>query len=190
MKRLVAKNLNHAALCNLLLWRRRRHTAAPGRLSGKPGALLPVPLARGYPVCMSDGFWIALCIMADGLDVFSGGGGWAGFGLTGLLLSWILLISIPAKDKQMRVMIERQDAEREKDRVARHELAGKFQDVMTAVMAQHIRDAENDRASFMTRHIRFEDALSKVQEAISRQTLELTKELRTFCKFHGNENKP
>ena len=114
--------------------------------------------------------------MADGLDVFSRGGGWGGFGLTGLLLSWILLISIPAKDKQMRVMIERQDAEREKDRVARHELAGKFQDVMTAVMAQHIRDAENDRASFMTRHIQFEDALSKVQEAISRQTLELTKE--------------
>ena len=72
---------------------------------------------------MSDGFWIALfaglpSIIADGLDVFSGGGGWAGFRLTGLLLSWILLVSIPARDKQMRVMIERQDGEREKDRVA------------------------------------------------------------------------
>lgn len=136
---------------------------------------------------MSHKVLFAVGILAEGLDVFSGGGGWAGFGLTGLLLAWILLVSIPAKDKLTRKMIEDGNVEREKDRNARHELSDKFQTAMTAVMAQHIRDAENDRNSFMARHTRFEDALARVQEAISRQTLELTKELRSFCKYSTHQ---
>ena len=49
--------------------------------------------------------------------------------------------------------------------------------------AQHIRDAENDRASFMTRHNRFEDALSKVQDAISRKRSNWSKSCRLSANF-------
>ena len=36
------------------------------------------------------------------IDTLSGTGGWAGCGLVGLVLSWLLLVHLPAKDKQVK----------------------------------------------------------------------------------------
>lgn len=39
-----------------------------------------------------------------------GGSGWAGAGLLGLVLLWLLMWHLPAKDKQLKELIERHDA--------------------------------------------------------------------------------
>lgn len=40
-------------------------------------------------------------------DPISGGAGWAGVGLLGLVLSWLLFVHLPAKDKQAEKKDER-----------------------------------------------------------------------------------
>lgn len=41
-----------------------------------------------------------------GVDLSSDAAGWAGAGLLGMVLSWLLLIHLPAKDKQIRQSIQ------------------------------------------------------------------------------------
>lgn len=43
-------------------------------------------------------------------DSLSGGGGWLGAGLLGLVLAWLLLVHLPAKDKQLDKMMDGKDA--------------------------------------------------------------------------------
>ena len=45
-------------------------------------------------------------ILSQTVDPFSGGAGWAGAGLLGLVLGWLLLVHIPAKDKQIKDLIK------------------------------------------------------------------------------------
>src|SRR5258708_1629785 len=48
---------------------------------------------------------------ADGVaDPISGGAGWGGAGLLGLVLAWLLLVRLPANDKQQEKAAERHDA--------------------------------------------------------------------------------
>lgn len=61
-----------------------------------------------------------LLLFAEGLESLSGGSGWVGAGLLGLVLGWLLLFHLPAKDKQM----ERLVADKDKvvsDLMTRHE---------------------------------------------------------------------
>lgn len=44
--------------------------------------------------------WIIL--FAQNTDAISGGSGWAGAGLLGLVLSWVFLVHLPSKDKQIK----------------------------------------------------------------------------------------
>jgi hypothetical protein len=43
-------------------------------------------------------------------DAISGGAGWVGAGLLGGVLSWLLFIHLPAKDKQIAGLIDSRDA--------------------------------------------------------------------------------
>lgn len=42
-------------------------------------------------------------------DPLSGGAGWVGTGLLGAVLSWLLFVHLPAKDKQIKELIENKD---------------------------------------------------------------------------------
>lgn len=55
-----------------------------------------------------------LLLFAQAADPISGGGGWVGAGLLGLVLGWLLLVHLPAKDKQILGLIEAADARLEK----------------------------------------------------------------------------
>jgi hypothetical protein len=56
---------------------------------------------------------IAIPMAADAVDPtsLSGGAGWVGAGLLGAVLSWLLLIHLPAKDKQFTSLTEVKDAQ-------------------------------------------------------------------------------
>jgi hypothetical protein len=49
-----------------------------------------------------------LLVLAQASDIITGGG-WAGFGITGMVLGWLLVIRLPAQDKQLKEMIESRD---------------------------------------------------------------------------------
>lgn len=50
-----------------------------------------------------------LYLLMSQSDPLSGGAGWVGAGLLGLVLFWLLVIHLPSKDKQIKELIERQD---------------------------------------------------------------------------------
>jgi DNA anti-recombination protein RmuC len=43
------------------------------------------------------------------VDPISGGAGWVGAGLLGLVLGWLMFIHLPAKDKQLQAVIDNKD---------------------------------------------------------------------------------
>lgn len=45
------------------------------------------------------------------VDPISGGAGWVGAGLLGLVLGWLLLIHLPGKDKFLKDLIETKDTQ-------------------------------------------------------------------------------
>jgi uncharacterized membrane-anchored protein YhcB (DUF1043 family) len=53
--------------------------------------------------------FLALPAAQAGTDTLSGGAGWVGAGLLGLVLSWLLFIYLPAKDKQLKEFNEAKD---------------------------------------------------------------------------------
>ena len=48
-------------------------------------------------------------LLAQNLDPLSGGSGWIGAGLLGLVLAWLLLKHLPAKDAQFQKFLEDKD---------------------------------------------------------------------------------
>lgn len=42
-------------------------------------------------------------------DALTGGAGWASFGIAGAVLSWLLLVHLPSKDKQMKEFFDNKD---------------------------------------------------------------------------------
>ena len=42
-------------------------------------------------------------------EPLSGGAGWLGAGLLGAVLSWLLLVHLPSKDKQLKDLLESKD---------------------------------------------------------------------------------
>jgi hypothetical protein len=63
-------------------------------------------------------------------DPLAGGAGWVGAGLLGLVLGWLLLVHLPAKDKQLKDLLEAKDKQirdlvEAKDRMAERMEAAK-----------------------------------------------------------------
>lgn len=48
---------------------------------------------------------LTLAVTADGVSALDGGG-WASFGITGMILGWLLLRHLPDKDRQMKDLIQ------------------------------------------------------------------------------------
>jgi hypothetical protein len=78
------------------------------------------------------------CLLAQILppDPISGGAGWLGAGLLGLVLGWLLFVHLPAKDKQLREIITDKDKQGtdkdDKFTAALREISGVFRDEMVA----------------------------------------------------------
>jgi len=53
--------------------------------------------------------FLAIFAQAGSTDPISGGAGWVGAGLLGLVLGWLLLKHLPDKDRQLREMIDSRD---------------------------------------------------------------------------------
>ena len=50
-------------------------------------------------------FWFLLAQLPSP-DPISGGAGWLGAGLLGLVLGWLLLVHLPSKDKQTKELVD------------------------------------------------------------------------------------
>ena len=96
-------------------------------------------------------------------DVISGGAGWAGAGLLGLVLGWLLFVHLPAKDKQIAALIESRDA-------FVRELNHNFRDSMqAAAMASAVQDKERRddyKASLATVVAHCEKETGQISQAI------------------------
>lgn len=44
---------------------------------------------------------LSVVLLGENLEAISGGGGWVGAGLLGAVLSWLLFVHLPRKDKQL-----------------------------------------------------------------------------------------
>lgn len=151
-------------------------------------------LKAAVPVATAMCFAQAAQGAANGADPISGGAGWIGAGLLGAVLSWLLFIHLPAKDKQVREMIDFQAKERLEERVSREKIAATLQIAMSEAakehatnlkefQLQHIRDAERDREAFMNRN-------KNIEAAIQAQTLQLQQTLGSFCRFDPRHHHP
>ena len=102
----------------------------------------------------------ALCVFGQIADPLSGGSGWIGAGLLGAVLSWLLFVHLPAKDKQA-------DAKDEKIRAIIHEHTETEKD------QRHVHSAleREQRADFAK-------TIEAVLEHSRKQTVELANALR------------
>lgn len=116
--------------------------------------------------CLLEGVMaLILVLLAEGSidslsgSAISGGAGWVGAGLLGLVLGWLLLVRIPAmdkitadKDKQLQVMIEAKDTQQRAIAESRDglikEITGSFAGTLKELSRQHdeaFAIAEKDR---------------------------------------------
>jgi len=88
-----------------------------GEEVGKPVARVLLVLAAAlkgvfwsvHVTSLSIGFMVDRNLFGDMTDPISGGAGWVGAGLLGLVLGWLLLIHLPQKDKQLVQLLETKD---------------------------------------------------------------------------------
>ncbi len=119
-------------------------------------------------------------------EALSGGSGWVGAGLLGLILAWLLLVHLPSKDKQLkdlldsrdRLMSEQLTAERDscekrhsenlaETRLERQARDKRHDEVMTEFQRSHDDDKE-------TRHaIKGLDQSVMTMNALAKQALRL-----------------
>lgn len=138
-------------------------------------------------------------------NALAGNAGWAGAGLLGVILGWLLFWHLPKKDKQLEDVIRKKDDqfeqmvkdiadEREKERETRHGVANASQEfinkmavtftaTLEGIRQQHKEDAERDRAAFDVRN-------QRIEQAILLQTEQLKAALATVCRFQHLAHPP
>ncbi len=120
-----------------------------------------------------------------------------------------MLKHLPAKDEQVKALVEMKDnqlgkvladaaIDRERERTDRHDRNNAFQKVINelaltyaeqirAIQGEHKMDAEKDRQAFMQRSA---DIGTTMKMAIEKQTLELERAIRTSCTFSAQTASP
>lgn len=87
--------------------------------------------------------------LADAIEPLAGQSGWVGAGLLGLVLSWLLLVHLPNKDKQLTTLWESWDKRlSEKDAYVR-EMAKEFRIALDLVVQHCQEEAELFRQTVM-----------------------------------------
>lgn len=124
-------------------------------------------------------------------DPISGGAGWVGAGLLGLVLSWLLLVHLPAKDKQIKELAEAKDnqleklllaqrEERQADRLEIKEVVEAHQRVIDKLINSTKEEFNRDREAFDKRNL-------AIVQAINQQTKDLQTEIKAMCKYNGQD---
>lgn len=115
------------------------------------------------------------------VDVISGGAGWAGAGLLGLLLGWLLLKHLPAKDAQLENLMGKHALQ----------IDSLSQQSWQSITAQSERHAKERSDQFQ----RFEATMDKLMERNSQDMRGLIAEMKTEFgelseKIDGIKDKP
>jgi hypothetical protein len=77
---------------------------------GKLVILKPLAWASRSVLAPTGASWVFALLSVESIDPISGGAGWVGTGLLGLVLAWLLLVHLPQKDRQIKEPIESKDA--------------------------------------------------------------------------------
>lgn len=142
---------------------------------------------------------------AAAADPISGGAGWVGAGLLGLVLAWLLLKHLPEKDKQIYSLIEVKDKQLEtimglKDQQIKDVMAAKTAQ-MTELLsshAQHVDRMHRENKDMMAQviaHCKEEmeitnQLLQKDLNGLGEALEELTEQLRENTKSRPRRNPP
>lgn len=118
--------------------------------------------------------WLTL---AQTVDPISGGAGWVGAGLLGLVLAWLLLRHLPAKDQQLK------DFSEAKDRHVQY-LTERYEAKLDAVTSAFERETHETREEF-------KKALDEVLRHCEKETARLIDAFRQEMEkwIHGNADK-
>lgn len=92
-------------------------------------------------------------VLLSQTEPLSGGAGWIGAGLLGLVLFWLLVIHLPNKDKQIKELLEGKDKQ------------------ISEIIAAFRSESKEGRTEF-------KEALSVIQTAADRRMNELSTTLR------------
>ncbi len=105
-----------------------------------------------------------LVLFAQSTDPISGGAGWIGAGLLGAVLSWLCLVHLPAKDKQLHEILDGQASER-----------SKFQDTLLMLQQAATTESRINREAFVAGN-------TELRQAIELQTVKLEQAIAGTCK--------
>jgi hypothetical protein len=113
------------------------------------------------PYAMTAG---SVLLLAQAADPLSGGAGWLGAGLLGAVLAWLCLVHLPAKDKQLREIMDVQANER-----------SVFQTTLLQLQSQNLEESRRNREKFV-------ETSHELREAIEMQTVKLEQAIAGTCK--------
>jgi len=104
-------------------------------------------------------------LLAQASDPLSGGAGWFGAGLLGLVLCWLLLVHLPAKDKLILTIIESRDNALKEQRNQHSETIKKLGESINSTVervTEHCKDELDEIAT------KFGVSIDKMEEAMTR----------------------
>ena len=90
----------------------------------------------------------SLQLFAQSPEVISGGAGWVGAGLLGAVLSWLTLVHLPAKDKQVKELIDLHALERDKDRTETSSLRQAFAEEQEQTRINNAAERQSQREEY------------------------------------------
>lgn len=110
-------------------------------------------------------FFVSLLLQAQTgqADPISGGAGWVGAGLLGLVLGWMFFWHLPAKDRQVERLLEIFTNERDADRQARKVQSDHCKATLDRVCDQFKEDMHAERAACDRRN----DGIAKAIEVLA-----------------------
>ncbi len=118
--------------------------------------------------------WVAMPLVlwaAEVTEALSGGSGWFGAGLLGLVLGWLLLRHLPAKDAQLEWLIaghakERDDRDKIRAQTEKEQRAEYKETIQTVVNHCHV-EMERLDAGEERRHAEMQASFRELSAAIA-----------------------
>lgn len=123
------------------------------RVAGGPWSSTLAPNRWSAMTSISVWATVVVPLLAQATDPLSGGAGWIGAGLLGLVLSWLMLKHIPDKDKQVKELVDSHNA-RMDNLTSRYEASmdrqrDLFKASLDGVLRHCIEEAEKTREAFV-----------------------------------------
>lgn len=109
----------------------------------------------------------ALAVWAQAADPISGGAGWVGTGLLGAVLSWLLFVHLPSKDKQAKEMATA-NADQVKSLVETHDArCGSLTEQFLATLKDHTDQCAEERQANAARSERTAERMAQAVDGLS-----------------------